>query len=182
MADESTVEKVKRSATILVMGKLIRNAVFTVVVLASTAYSLQWQQTELAQVKVTTSAAATISHTLVKETHGSINLSVRLAQPTVRLGQKQTISLTTEPYAVAKIVIKYPKPERTKDKVVTISADANGLAETSLSVNDATQIGIFSVLVEVANNKGSSQSEHRFSLVSWGATTESTKYQYPLAP
>jgi len=166
------------------MSKLVRNAIFTVIVLGLTAVGLSWtrhvtQKNDPVQISETVLSAAQAS------VEQPFPLSVQFVRSHLNLGQFQTLQLTTVPNAVLRIVTVYPSGQVNNPQTLMATSDETGRYSLRFKLDDFSLLGAFETKVIAQSGGQQAEAIGRFALQA-AATPDkaisSDGYLYPLVP
>jgi len=166
------------------MSKMVRNSIFTLIILALTAVGLNWNKnivrhSDPVQISSTVLSAET---TITKQ---AFPLLVEFAQPRVKLGQTQEMKITTVPNATLEIVTVYPDGSVNNAQTLRAAADETGRFKIKFKLDDFSYLGVFETRVLAHSNGQESRSSARFALHSWAPENKAVSedgYVYPLLP
>ncbi|MCR4306992.1 MAG: hypothetical protein NUV80_00315 [Candidatus Berkelbacteria bacterium] len=166
------------------MSKMVRNSIFTLIVLALTAVGLSWNK----QI-VRHADPVQISNTVLSsETQGdrqSFPLKIEFTQTRVKLGQTQELKITTIANATLEIVTVYPDGSVNHAQTLRATADETGRYKLKFKLDDFSYLGVFETRVLAHSNNQEAQSSARFALQTWTPEDKAINqdgYVYPLLP
>lgn len=166
------------------MSKIIRNSIFTVIVLILTAIGLSWNK----QI-VRSGDPVQISNTVLSVASTKVKqpfpLSVEFSKTHIKLGQYQEMKITTAANAKLEIVTVYPNGNVNNPQTLRASADETGRFFLKFKLDDFADLGVFETRVLARANDQQSQDAARFALQTWFQTSKSLDqdgYIYPLLP
>ncbi|MDP3992718.1 MAG: hypothetical protein Q8Q05_00665 [bacterium] len=166
------------------MSKLVRNSIFTLVVLALTALGLSWNK----QI-VRHADPVQISNTVLSAESTNVNqpflLKVEFAKLHLKLGQTQEMKISTVPNATLEIVTVYPNGSVNHGQTLRATADETGRYRMKFKLDDFGYLGVFETRVLAQANNQEARSSARFALQSWTPDDSSIStdgYVYPLVP
>lgn len=140
------------------MNKVVRNTVFTIILLVLTGLGLNWNTALLAKDQPLSIEKSVVS----AQTTGSFNVGVTFNKSSVTLGQNQTISIVTEPNANLKIVVQYAGG--IVDEAFTARTNPDGSYIFGFTENNFRNTGVVIVKVLATSDKQTSQGEAEFNL------------------
>lgn len=165
------------------MWKIVRNSVFTVAVVALTAFGLKWNKSVTASFNpfsLNQTVAASQSSLPIQT---SFPLTLTLSAPQIRLGQTQTVSIATVPNAELEIVTQYPDGSINHPQSLHAVADGGGNYTLNIAVDDFHNLGAFRVSVVAISATKTAEAVSNFVVTSWQPTDSSQPhYLYPLVP
>jgi len=166
------------------MPKLVRNSIFTLVILALTALGLNWNKSIVLR-----SDPVQISDTVlsadVSRTKQPFLLEVEFAQERLKLGQTQEMRITTTANAQLEIVTVYPNGSVNNPQTLRATSDETGRYKLKFKLDDFSYLGVVETRVVARSNNQKSQSLARFALQSWTPDDRAVSqdgYVYPLVP
>jgi|GEM_PF-2087842 len=164
------------------MGKVVRNTIFTVLVVFSTAVAIGWnRQVAHYQQPIAIGQEVLTSPTVVAG-DSQLSLSLELGRDVVKLGQSQEIRISTVPHAQLDIVVVYPDGQVNSPHTHRAEADEVGRYQYRFKLSDFRHLGIFEVKVRSMLGTRASQTSAKFALESWAYEKPANDYLYPLIP
>ena len=167
------------------MHKIVRNTVFTLVAVGLTAFGVGWHQKSNKIVDPTVISQKVLASPITEAADSGLALTVELARDRVKLGQYQTVTVKTAPFADLDIVTIYPNGSVNNPQTVKDKANELGLYEMKYKLSDFHFLGVFQVLVHATSGSQEVQKSSQFVLQTWIDSTErldSNGYIYPLLP
>ncbi len=166
------------------MAKLVRNSLFTLVILILTAIGLSWnkkvvRQADPIQISNTVLSAASA------EDKQDFPLKLEFTRRHVKLGQYQEMKIATLANAELQIVTIYPTGSINNPQTIRAVADETGHYSMKFKLDDFAFLGVFQTKVLARFNGRESQTSGRYALQTW---TQSDKtlgadgYTYPIVP
>lgn len=166
------------------MSKLVRNSIFTLIVLALTAVGLSWNK-KIVRNGDPVQISSTVLSTQNLEANQPFPLSVEFAQPRLKLGQYQQMRILTVPNAKLEIVTVYPNGSIDNPQTLRATADETGRYTLKFKLDDFALLGLFETRVLARSNNKEAQSLARFALQTWTpdeTALDKVGYVYPLVP
>jgi hypothetical protein len=163
---------------------MVRNSVFTLVILALTAVGLNWNKnivrhSDPVQISNTVLSAETV------RSSQPFPLTIEFDQPHVKLGQTQEMKISTIANASLEIATVYPDGSVSNAQTLQATADETGHYKLKFKLDDFSYLGVFETRVIARSNNEKSQSSARFALQSWTPEDKAASndgYVYPLVP
>ncbi len=166
------------------MSKMVRNSIFTLIVLALTAVGLNWNKS-LVRHSDPVQISSTVLSAEATNTEQTFPLAVEFAKPRVKLGQTQEMKITTVPNATLEIVTVYPDGSVNNAQTLRATADETGHFKLKFKLDDFSYLGVFETRVLARSNMQTSHGSARFALQSWTPIDRAVSedgYVYPLLP
>ncbi len=166
------------------MSKLVRNSIFTLIILILTALGLGWNKSIVRRGDPVQISSAVLSAQSV-ETHSPFSLAVKFAEPRLKLGQYQEMEISTVVGASLEIVTVYPNGSIDNPQTLRAVADETGQYKLRFKLDDFAFLGVFEARVIARSNGQVARASTRFALQTWApAETALDKdgYVYPLVP
>lgn len=163
---------------------MVRNSIFTLIILALTAVGLNWNKS-IARHSDPVQISSTVLSSETVETKQAFTLKVEFAQPRVKLGQVQEMRVSTVPNATLEIVTVYPNGSVSNAQTLRATADETGRFKLKFKPDDFSILGVFETRVLAHSNNQESQSSARFALQTWTPDNKALiddGYVYPLLP
>ncbi len=166
------------------MVKLVRNTVFTIVVLSLTAFGLSWNKS-IVRNRDPVQISATVLSAVSDSDKQVFPLSLKFARTHVKLGQYQEIIITTLAHAELQIVTVYPNGSLNNPQTLRAIADETGHYRLKFKLDDFAFLGVFQTKVLARSGNQESQVSGRFALQTWIEADKyfgQNSYIYPLVP
>lgn len=166
------------------MSKMVRNSIFTLIILALTAVGLNWNKSVVRH-SDPVQISSTVLSSETTNTKQAFPLSVEFAQSRVKLGQVQEMKITTAPNATLEIVTVYPDGSVNNAQTLRAAADETGRFRLKFKLDDFGYLGVFETRVLAYSNSQVSQGSARFALQTWTPDNKAVSddgYIYPLLP
>ena len=166
------------------MPKMVRNSIFTLIVLVLTALGLSWNK-NIARNGDPVQISSTVLSAEATKTKQAFPLAVEFAQTRVKLGQTQEMKITTVPNARLEIVTVYPNGSVNNAQTLRATADETGRYRLKFKLDDFSYLGVFETRVLARSGNQESQGSARFALQTWTPDNKAVSedgYIYPLVP
>ena len=166
------------------MAKLVRNSLFTLVILILTAIGLSWNKKVVRQADPIQISNTVLSAASAEDKH-DFPLKLEFTRRHVKLGQYQEMKIATLANAELQIVTIYPTGSINNPQTVRAVADETGHYSMKFKLDDFAFLGVFQTKVLARFNGRESQTSGRYALQTW---TQSDKtlgadgYTYPIVP
>ncbi|MDP3993244.1 MAG: hypothetical protein Q8Q05_03495 [bacterium] len=166
------------------MSKLVRNSIFTLVILALTAVGLSWNK-QIVRRGDPVQISNTVLSAETTNTNQPFLLKIEFAQQRLKLGQTQEMKISTVANATLEIVTVYPDGSVNHAQTLRATADETGRYKLKFKLDDFGYLGVFETRVLAQANNQEFRSSARFALQSWTPDDSSIStdgYVYPLVP
>ena len=166
------------------MAKLVRNTVFTIVVLALTAVGLNWNKSVVRNddpIHISDTVLSSFSN----ESQHMFPLTIKFGQTNLKLGQYQDMEIFTQANALLQIVTIYPDGSIDNSQTRRAAADETGRYSMKFRLDDFTQLGVFQTKILAQSGNQESQTSGSFVLRHWAEPNkvlENYAPSYPLVP
>lgn len=166
------------------MSKVVRNTVFTLVILALTAFGLGWNKQKLQKtdpVRISQNVLSSVE----SDDEQPFKLELKFDRSHVKLGQYQEMSIQTEPFAELEIVTVYPNGSINNPQTLRATASETGQYANKFKLTDFAHLGVFETVVRATLGDKSAKTTGRFALQTWIQADKALgndEYIYPILP
>ena len=155
------------------MNKVVRNTIYTVLAITMTSVGLKWNKVVNAPHQpIALQKAVLASDAFTYTTSLQFPLSITFDKPAVSLGQLQTVTINTVPFANLDIVTKYPDNTVDHPQSLTAKGDGNGVYSLTFKVSDFHYLGSFQVNVVASSGNQTSQTFDQFVVKTMGGDNQ----------
>ncbi|MEK7202176.1 MAG: hypothetical protein AAB669_01435 [Patescibacteria group bacterium] len=166
------------------MSKMVRNSIFTLIILALTAVGLSWNK-RIVRYGDPVQISNTVLSAEAFNVDQPFSLKVEYVQQRLKLGQTQEMKITTVANAKLEIVTVYPNGSVNHAQTLRATADETGRYKLKFKLDDFGYLGVFETRVLARANNQEARSSARFALQTWtpdDSAISTDGYVYPLVP
>src|SRR6476620_8264320 len=129
------------------MWKIVRNTIFTAAVVALTALGLQWHSRVAHSQSFVAAGTTVLAGQTFNSTSPDFPLTVSFNSDRVRLGQSETVTITTLPGASLDVVTQYADSSTNNPSTFQGKADGDGTRVFNVTIDDFHNLGLVRVSV-----------------------------------
>ncbi len=166
------------------MFKIVRNTLFTIAVVALTALGLRWHSQVAKSQSFVTAGATVLAGETFNSDSPNFPLTISFNSPQVRLGQAETVTITTLPGVHLDVVTQYPDGSTNHDDTFQEVTSSSGSQSFTITIGDFHNLGLVRISAVATSGTKSSQAIGQFQVTPWEMPTavQTGGYVYPLVP
>lgn len=167
-----------------IMFKTIRNTTFTVLVVLLTSFGLKWNSNTLQTLRPAGLNQAVLASQTFGQNSPDFPLKISFNSPEVRLGQAETVTITSVPGATLEVITQYPDGSTDHPQTFQTTLDSNGSKTFSILIPDFHLLGQYRVSVVASAGTKTTEVIGQFAIIPWAFGTSATENGtvYPLVP
>lgn len=166
------------------MWKTVRNTAFTVVVLLLTSLGLRWHSRVARSQSFVVAGATVLAGQTFNSATPDFPLKINFNSPQVRLGQAETVTITTLPGAKLDVVTQYPDGSVTHPATFQMSVGGGGSQTFTVLIDDFHNLGLVRISAVATIGTKTTQTIGQYQVTPWELPTsdQTGGYQFPLVP